>query len=225
MNFFNRERKVFTDQPKPKDQKSVTSLIHPPFEMTKPLTQEGTSRRSTQGQGAKNQNTKGGTVIFTNQANLFTPQELDDFFEQIAFLMNGEKTYGRLKTPEIIQAHYEQGLSIIGVSEYQVWGHVCLCPLQPDMYALEAAIRSDFRDTEAAKRLVDLFVRRESHQEKTIYAISWTPYTKRLFRELAWVPCQLQALEQQTREALKGYDEFVEQYDLFSRHLLQRGED
>ena len=232
MNLFNRDRKLF-EQSKPKTQNIVTPVIQPSSEVTKrQLTQEGASLRPAQeralspakGRAAKNQAAKRGTVIFTNQANLFTPQELDDFFAQISFLIHGEKRYGRSKTPETVQTHYEQGLSVIGASEYQVWGHVCLCPVVREMYVLEVVIRSDFRNTTVAKQLVDLFVHRESHQEKNIYALSWTPYTKRLFRELAWVPCRLAEMDVKILEALKTYDEFVEHYDIFSRHPFRQGE-
>ena len=41
------------------------------------------------------------------------------------------------------------------------------------IHVLEVAIRDDFRSTEAAKQLVNLFVRHNTHQEKESYALSW----------------------------------------------------
>ena len=213
MNFFNREQKLFTDRLKATDQKLVV-----PFEIT-------TAKISQEGKSQKEQDTKRGTLIFTNRASLFAPQELSIFFEQVASLIRREKKYGRSHTPDTIRVHYEGGRSVMGVSDYQVWGHTCLIPINQEIDVLEATIREDFQSTESAKRMVDLFAHREAHPsrgktdavdgEKAIFALSWTPYTKRLFRELAWLPCQIEALDKNTQKALKGSDESVKQYDIF----------
>ena len=210
MNVFNREGKLFTDQSTPQNTSVVTPTITPPFEMAKkPPTAEETSQ--------KNQDPKQGILIFTCQASLFNDEELSHFFAQISHLINAEKNYGLQKTPETIAIQYEQELSVIGVSDYQVWGHACLYPIDTGIHVLEVAIRDDFRSTEAAKQLVNLFVRHNTHQQKEIYALSWTPYTKRLFRELTLVQRPPEAIDPKHLDALRAYDEFIEQYDIFVR--------
>ena len=213
MNFFSREQKLFTDRLKATDQNLVV-----PFEITK-------AKRSQEGESQKEQDTKRGTLIFTNHASLFGGQELSIFFEQISSLIRREKKYGRNHTPDAIQTHYEGGRAVIGVSDYQVWGYTCLVPINQEIDVLEATIREDFQSTESAKRMVDPFAHREAHPlggkteavdgEKAIFALSWTPYTKCLFRELAWLPCQVETLDKNTQKVLKGYDEFVKQYAIF----------
>ena len=210
MNVFNRERKLFTDQSTPRTSPVATPTITPPFEMTKkPPTGGQTSQ--------KNQDPKQGILIFTCQASLFNDEELSHFFAQISHLINAEKNYGLQKTPETIAIQYEQELSVIGVSDYQVWGHACLYPIDTGIHVLEVAIRDDFRSTEAAKQLVNLFVRHNTHQQKESYALSWTPYTKRLFRELTLVQRPPEAIDPKHLDALRAYDEFIEQYDIFVR--------
>ena len=210
MNFFNREQKLFTDRLKTTDQKLVV-----PSGMTK-------AKISQEGKSQKEQDTKRGTLIFTNRASLFAPQELGIFFEQASSLIRREKKYGRIHTPDAIRAYYEAGRSVIGVSDYQVWGHTCLVSINQEIDVLEATIREDFQGMESAKRMVDLFAHREADPfrgktdtvdgEKAIFALSWTSYTQRLFRELAWLPCQIEALDKNTQKALKTYDEFAKLY-------------
>jgi hypothetical protein len=205
MDFFNQERKLFTDP-----LKTVVPKLSSPFENIE-------AKPAQTGQSQKVEETKRGTLIFTNRASLFSPPELSDFFEQTATLIHREKRYGRLQTPEAVQGHFEAGRAVIGVADYQVWGYASLIQLHQNIGILETVIREDFRNTEAAKRLVDLFARRDPDPKRTFYALSWTPYTKRLFRELAWVPCQPKALDTDILETLKTYDEDVERYDLFRR--------
>ena len=212
MNVFNRERKLFTDQSTPRNSPVATPTITPPFKMIqKPPTpaSEETSQNT--------QDPKQGILIFTCQATLFSDDELSYFFTQISHLINAEKDYGLQKTPETIAMHYKQELAVIGVSNYQVWGHACLYPIDAGIHVLEVVIRADFQDTDAAKQLVNLFVRHNTHQDKAVYALSWTDYTKRLFRELALVQRQPLEIDPKHLDALRAHDEFIEQYDIFAR--------
>lgn len=211
MNVFNRERKLFTDPSTPRNSPVATPTIIPPFEMTQ--------KQFTAGEAASQntQDPKQGILIFTCQATLFSDDELSHFFTQISHLINAEKDYGLQKTPETIAAQYEQELSVIGVSNYQVWGHACLYPIDAGIHVLEVVIRAGFQGTDAAKQLVNLFVRHDTHQDKEIYALSWNPYTKRLFRELTLVQRQPVELDPKHLDVLRAHDEFIEQYDIFVR--------
>jgi len=96
-----------------------------------------------------------------------------------------------------------------------VWGFTCIAPVTQEIDVLETTIRREFHNTQPAKQLVDLPAQGLLRPEKTAFAPSWTTYTKRLFGMLGWLPCNIKMLDFDTKEALKSYDEFVEQYNIF----------
>ena len=210
MNLFNGERKLFPESQKLQNQNVGAPAIHPPLEIT--------SSQPTENMLSHNAHEpQQGMIVFTNRATLFATEQLQDFFAQISMLINGEKGYGHTRSPETICAQFEQGLSVIGVYNYQVWGHVCLYPTDGDVYVLEVVLRLDVQSRENEDQLVRLFLGTEVCQGKDIYALSWTDYARRLFRACAFVHCRPEALEPEILDALKTHDEFVELYDIFAR--------
>ena len=119
MNFFKSERKLFPDL---QNQNVGVATIHLPSEITSSQSTKSTSSHNAH-------EPQQGMIVFTNRATLFTTEQLQDFFAQISMLINGEKGYGHTRSPETICAQYEQGLSVIGAYNYQVWGMCASIPL------------------------------------------------------------------------------------------------
>ena len=94
---------------------------------------------------------------------------------------------------------------------------MCLYPTDSDVYVLEVVLRLDAQSRETEEQLVRLFLGNEVCQGKDIFALSWPPYAKRLFRACAFVHRKPEALEPEVLDALKTHDEFVELYDIFAR--------
>ena len=203
MNFFNQERKLFGDWLEPDSPK-----------VSAPLDTAG-ERAPEENEFLDAENAKKGTLIFTNRASLFSPEALDSFFNHIAALIRGEKKYGHIQTSGTVRENYEQGRCAIGTSDFQVWGYACTIPITQKIDVVEVTIRQDFQNTQHAKQLVELLAQSLLHPEKNAFALSWTSYTKRLFGNLGWMPCQMKMLDRDTKEALATYDEFVERYNIF----------
>ena len=205
MNFFNQERKLFGDRLEPE-----APNLSAPLE-----TSEEQAPEDVQSHAAENANQ--GTLIFTNRACLYSQAALSSFFNEISALIRSEKKYGHVQTADAIRGYYEQGRCVIGTADSQVWGYACMVPITQEIDILEAAIRRDYQNTQPAKQLADLLAQGLVHPEKTAIALSWTSYTKRLFGKLGWLPCKFKILDCGTKEALKIYDECVEQYNIFIR--------
>lgn len=203
MNFFNQERKLFGERLEP----NAPNLSAPVAASEEQPPEDNESHAA--------DNAKRGTLIFTNRACLFSQEELNAFFNRISAQIRGEKKRGRIPTADEIRGRYEQGRCVMGAADCQVWGYTCIVPITEDIDVLETTIRRDFQNTQPAKQLVDLLSQGLLHSEKTAYALSWTSYTERLYGKLGWLPCNIKMLDSGTKEALKTYDEVVEQYNIF----------
>lgn len=203
MNFFNQERKLFDDWLEPE----APNLSAPIAASAEQPPEDNESHAA--------DNAKQGTLIFTNRACLFSQEELNSFFNQISTQIRGEKKRGRIPAADEIRGRYEQGRCVMGAADSQVWGFTCIEPITEEIDVLETTIQRDFQNTQPAKQLVDLLSQGLLHPEKNAFALSWTSYTKRLYNKLGWLPCNIKMLDSGTKEALKTYDEVVEQYNIF----------